>query len=283
MKRPSVVLGALLLACGAEPSNKETSATAGASSGNGGSGGSGGASAGGAGGTTSASTATGFDPGVGGGGGSTPECSHALLATIRDFQPPHPDFETYSGSAATTGLVQAVLGADQTPQYAPPGATSQTTGPNEFAQWYHDTPGVNVTLPVTLTLDEPMPGKFLYDNSAFFPIDGQGFGNYGASGHNFHFTTQILASFVYKGGELFTFRGDDDLWVFVNKKLALDLGGLHGPLEGTIDFDALAGQLELTVGKSYALDIFHAERHTEGSNFRIETTIDCFVPIPPPQ
>lgn len=282
MLKLQVFLGALLIACRTEQPDVGAAVSVSASASTG-SGGSGGTEANGGGGTNTASTTTGFDPGVGGSGGSAPECSHSLLATIRDFQPPHPDFETYGGSSATTGLVKLLLGADSTPQYAPLGGTSQTTGPNEFWQWYHDTPGVNVTLPVTLTLDEPAPGTFLYDNSAFFPIDGQGFGDYGGSGHNFHFTTQILASFLYKGGELFTFRGDDDLWVFVNKQLALDLGGLHGPLEGTIDFDALAGQLGLTLGKSFSLDIFHAERHTDGSNFRIETTIDCFVPIPPPQ
>ncbi|MBC8071568.1 MAG: hypothetical protein IAG13_24795 [Deltaproteobacteria bacterium] len=40
--------------------------------------------------------------------------------------------------------------------------------------------------------------------------------------------------------------------------------------------------LGLTVGETYAMDIFHAERHTNESNFRIETTIECFVTPPPP-
>jgi fibro-slime domain-containing protein len=62
----------------------------------------------------------------------------------------------------------------------------------------------------------------------------------------------------YRGGELFTFRGDDDVWVFVNNGLALDLGSLHVAVEGTIDFDAAADQLGRTVE----------------SNFRIETSID---------
>ncbi len=132
-----------------------------------------------------------------------------------------------------------------------------------------------------MAFDQPMPltleatsGKWVFDSSAFFPLDGLGFGNQNET-HNYHFTTEIHASFVYLGGEVFTFRGDDDVWVFVNRKLALDLGGLHPPLEGTINFDAMAAQLGITPGSLYQLDIFHAERHTKGSNFRVETTIAC--------
>jgi fibro-slime domain-containing protein len=85
------------------------------------------------------------------------------------------------------------------------------------------------------------------------------------------------ATFRYRGGEVFTFRGDDDVFVFVNGKLALDLGGVHGAETDTIDFDAQAGALGITVGSTYSLDVFHAERHTVESNFRIETSIECFL------
>jgi fibro-slime domain-containing protein len=204
-----------------------------------------------------------------------PGCNE-LPMRVRDFHKTHPDFEHFTSDAVTTGLVSATLGADHTPTYAPAGATVCTTGPAQFADWYHDVAGVNQAISSKITLIETSPGVYVYDNGAFFPIDGQGFGNEGFD-HNFSFTTEIHTLFTYHGGESFTFRGDDDLWLFINGALAIDLGGLHQPASATIDLDARAAALGLVKGQAYPMDIFQAERHTVASNFRIETTIDCFV------
>ena len=42
----------------------------------------------------------------------------------------------------------------------------------------------------------------------------------------------------------------------------------------------LADEFGLEVGNEYTLDFFFAERHTLLSNFRVETSIDCFIPVP---
>ncbi len=230
------------------------------------------------------------DPGGGGGNGGRGvdpagqgTCSQELRAVVRDFRgftevpslPKHPDFEFNVGPLS--GIVEPMLGADQKPIYAPPGPTAVTNGPDYFKQWYRDVDTVNMRfdmIKIPLIADPARQGVFVYDNDAFFPIDDQGWGNQ-YQGHNFDFTTEIHFDFPYRGGEVFTFRGDDDVWVFVNGHLAIDLGGVHEAETGSVDLDQKAGELGITAGKTYRMDIFQAERHVIYSTFHIETSLAC--------
>lgn len=231
------------------------------------------------------------------------ECDSVLEVTYRDFTEAHPDFEMdFKGDVVRRGLIAPTLGPGSKPVFAetvgcpgkrmtplecdnwtimPP--TNVLSTADAFAQWYTDVPGVNQKFEKQLELTEAGGGQYVFDSTSFFPLEpSEGFGVSPAghyTGKNYLFTTEIHVQFGYSAGQKFTFRGDDDLWIFVNGKLALDLGSLHGPEEGTIDFDAQATALGIAVGGTYAMDIFHAERHTDGSNFRVTTNISCFTDV----
>lgn len=219
----------------------------------------------------SAGTAGGGGLGAAGDGtsGRDDDCGTTLTGVVRDFDDTHPDFEYVI--ASERGIVEAALGADRKPVYA--GGDGETTNGREaFDQWYRTVAGINVPYALTLQL-VPNAAVYSFESNSFFPLDGAGLGNQGRE-HNYHFTFELHTEFRYAGGEAFTFIGDDDVWVFVNGALALDLGGVHGAEEGTIELDELAAELGLTIGEIYPLDMFHAERHTTQSNFRIDTTLE---------
>jgi len=202
----------------------------------------------------------------------------SLTGTVRDFNASHPDFE--NGLGAETGIVGDKLGSDGNPVYAGGTGTTTTSGEDNFNQWYNDVSGVNWAAPYTITLENSIsdPDIYTFSSSSFFPIDGQLFGNEGRN-HNFHFTYEIHTEFTYQGYESFTFTGDDDLWVFIDDSLVIDLGGVHGAMTSTIDLTSLG----LTEDETYDFDLFFAERHTNASTFRIDTSIVLEEnPVPEP-
>lgn len=206
-------------------------------------------------------------------------CGTVILAVIRDFTPDHPDFE--KAVAAEQGLVETKLGADRKPVFAHMGATTTVSGPASFDQWYRNVQGVNQPF-VLEVFFAPENGTTSFQSSAFFPLDGKGFGNQG-NNHNFHFTTEIHTQFRYNGKEVFNFTGDDDVWIFINNYLVVDLGGVHGAESAKLDVDALASDAKLEVGQVYPFDMFQAERHTTESNFRADTNlefVDCGTIVP---
>lgn len=208
-------------------------------------------------------------------GGGGPVCDPKLAGVVRDFKlwpGGHPDFEHYTGDGLQ-GIVKPDLGPDKKPVYAAAGSTIYTTGPAEFDQWYRDVPGVNMTVPFTVALVVDPNGIGTFDSQAFFPVDDLGFGNEGMN-HNFGFTYELHMMFQYNGGEVFSFTGDDDLWVFVNDRLAIDLGGLHPAQSDTLDLDANAAKLGIVPGQQYSLDLFQAERHSTGSHFKVQSSLN---------
>ena len=144
---------------------------------------------------------------------------------------------------------------------------------------------------IDLTLDEE--GFWLADISesneegGFFPIDDLQYLdsnktvlnpkfdwddklNRNGKKHNYSFAMKISAQFKYVKGQYFEFRGDDDVWVFINNHLVVDIGGCHNPAERAVDLDTL----HLVEGEEYPFHIFFSERNANGSNFKMRTSIN---------
>ena len=163
------------------------------------------------------------------------------------------------------------------------------TSSQRFDQWYRDVPGVNLSKSIQLTLTRVEgTDRYVFDSAVdqvhgsygFFPVNGDLYGDF-RSNRNYHFTTEINTQFTFHRGtgQVFKFTGDDDVWVFIDGRLVVDLGGLHPKREQFLDLDRLEW---LQDGKTHTLDIFHAERRYSGSNFRIETTLQLrAVELPP--
>jgi len=167
------------------------------------------------------------------------------------------------------------LGADRTPVYRYPGASPLGTvgSPSSFYNWFHSSQQT-IAIPYNITLASVGGRFYQYSSISFFPLDNKGWrdnnlGNTGAP-HNFAFCFEAHAQFTYQGGEIFTFLGNDDVWLYINNLLVIDLGGIHTAQSASVAVDSIRG---ITPGNSYKFDFFYCQRHTTGSTFEITTSI----------
>jgi len=220
--------------------------------------------------------------------GFTGDCGIITLAvTLRD-KAESADFGESAAACdgkekATKGMVQKRLGTDGKPV-----KTAGACQSDNFNKWYvaeNLSGGYTNEICHNITLQKNEDGLYEYDTDAFFPLDDFRYldeartiknPNYtvdkGLDGkdHNFWFTMELSAKFEYVPGQTFYFRGDDDVWVFIDSQLVVDLGGLHMAAEGSVNLD----NLKLTAGKTYTFKLFFAERKCCESNFRMVTSIN---------
>ena len=201
-----------------------------------------------------------------------------------------------------TGMVEKELGPNGVPVRAK-NFPSNCTNASHLNSWFLPevlyTDGVNTytnvtcrELELTLTDDgfwkgqkddeSPEHGLFFLDDFRWLDsahtienphYDSISAGNDVPGHHNFGFTMKIQAEFVYVKGQYFEFNGDDDVWVFINNKLVVDIGGQHQKVMRSVNLDDLG----LTPGETYPFHIFYAERKRNQSNFMMRTSIDLKV------
>lgn len=123
----------------------------------------------------------------------------------------------------------------------------------------------------------------------FYPIDGLGYDailgdttdKTNTSGNgvrpedpNGSYTLRGEAQFVYQDNLYFEFSGDDDVYMYVNGVLALDLGGAHGICTKRVNLKDVATKCHLTPGEVATFTFFYMERNSDASNFKIETNME---------
>ena len=137
--------------------------------------------------------------------------------------------------------------------------------------------------------------------SPYFLDDGRGVMGVTKEGatfvnRNYNFAMAANGEFVYHYDEdlFFQFEGDDDVYLFINGELVLDIGGAHSITDVSLNVNdyvnwarkvlanpsnysaqqiARAKKLNLKDGGKYTFDFYYMERHGWGSNCRIVSNI----------
>src|SRR5512133_661720 len=141
-----------------------------------------------------------------------------------------------------------------------PGWTSASGNDTEWVtkHWNPNHPFANIVMYDTLKFieDPSRPGVFSFGSDLtdprwfltcsawsssskpyrFMPLQNRGFGydcrnRYWVGGpdtncfkkQNFGFTMEMHRNFTYKKGQVFEFKGDDDVWVFINNKAVVNM------------------------------------------------------------
>ena len=213
-------------------------------------------------------------------------CKEKILAfKVYDYKLPgtYFPFSEATNTGLLKGMVATTLGADGNVQSsgksicaagtATAACTQAANGPGNWFKPRSDNTTGCLQQPLTYN---PVSGSYEFQSSDYFPLDSlildtaynEKLG--GSQSHDFGFCMHAKSTFEYVPGLQFKFSGDDDVWIFIDKKLALDIGGQHAAVSGDLNLDKMG----LVEGRAYQFDMFYCERHTPGSSIRIQTTMN---------
>lgn len=188
----------------------------------------------------------------------------------------------YRTHGVLTGIVKSRLGSDRLPIPAFSDTESSWKALHDalsinvighdpvlktdnFYRWFHEVPGLSKRIDGrTVTFNRTAERTYTYGGQDIYPIDDVPgidasdikLNDWQGQKHNFGFTAHLgfAIKVAASGSERFEFSGDDDVWVFLNNKLVLDIGGLHGPISGWFQINN-DGTVDTFIEKVNNLDI----------------------------
>lgn len=204
-----------------------------------------------------------------------------LNGMIRDFPSTHPDFVGMV-TGLRTGCIQKVIADGGSPIASD---SVSNCAISQLEDWYSDTHPTGFVKTYAITLDNrqnKQGGIYRFEDNDFFPFDNEISDNKKGRyrkhyfsfdegrNHNYHFTFDVHFMFAYQAGQTVAINGNDDIWVFINNQLVIDLGGVHTHAGAQIALQNLASTLGLVEGEVYPFALFFAQRQTVSSPLSLE-------------
>ena len=196
--------------------------------------------------------------------------SSHLVLLCRDFSRFHPDMALLPGGVEK-GMVDTLLNATTRKPSWNRKKSGTFNGKRSFDTWFRNGPW-NVAKKVLKLEGKPgsQEKEFIYGGDSFFPFDTER--NRDEGTHNFYFSCEHHGAFVFeeKSNQRITFKADDDLWVFINDKLSVDVGGIHDTETRVLDLN----ELGLANGQLHTIDLFFAQRRPVKSSLELKSNFD---------